>query len=65
MVFTGWVVVGSAENITSLFFGRMISAIAVTCHMSSIGIISLYLESDCGKKSYFHMGYETKISPYP
>ena len=37
LVLAGWAVLATASNITSLFFGRMISAMAVTCHMSSVG----------------------------
>ena len=37
LVFTGWTILGTAKNIHSIFLGRYISAMAVTCHMSSVG----------------------------
>ena len=37
LVFTGWAILGSAKNTTWLFVGRMISAMAVTCSLSSVG----------------------------
>ena len=43
LVFTGWTILGTAKNIHSIFLGRYISAMAVTCHMSSVGKYNLII----------------------
>ena len=34
---TGWIIMATSENIPMLFFGRMLTAISIYLHISSVG----------------------------
>ena len=48
---TGWIIMATSENIPMLFFGRMLTAISICLHISSVG-------------EFYHAIRLTKKSPY-